>query len=122
MMNIVLDMNLSPRWCSVLEAEGHACTHWSQIGEPTASDEVIMAWAKERGHVVLTHDLDFGAILACTAASGPSVVQLRAQDILPDTLGQLVITALARYERELTAGALIVVDAARARVRLLPLY
>jgi predicted nuclease of predicted toxin-antitoxin system len=45
-----------------------------------------MAWARENGHVVLTHDLDFGTLLALTRANGPSVVQVRAQDVLPQHL------------------------------------
>jgi len=50
-----------------------------------------MSWARERDHVVLTHDLDFTALLAASQAAGPSVVQVRAQDVLPETLAPLVL-------------------------------
>jgi len=42
-----------------------------------------MAWARANGHVVFTHDLDFGTTLALTHAAGPSVIQVRGQNVLP---------------------------------------
>lgn len=44
-MKILLDMNLYPDWVSVLESAGFASVHWSTIGNPSATDKVIMAWA-----------------------------------------------------------------------------
>jgi len=70
---------------------------------------------------VLTHDLDFGAILAATQGTKPSVVQIRAADVSPEAIGKTVIAALRQMESELVAGALITVDPQHARVRVLPL-
>ena len=70
---------------------------------------------------VLTHDLDFGAILAATRAEGPSVVQIRTEDVMSDRFVSVVSIALTRFESELTAGALVIVDEGRSRVRILPL-
>jgi predicted nuclease of predicted toxin-antitoxin system len=120
-MKILIDMNLSPEWTAVLEAENIEAVHWSSIGEPTALDEEIMQFARENGFAVFTHDLDFGAILALTQAESPSVLQVRAQDILPKSIGQIVITILQKYKEELERGALIVFDKAKERVRILPL-
>jgi hypothetical protein len=50
-----------------------------------------MAWALANGYVVFTHDLDFGTMLALTDASGPSVLQVRAQSVLPEYIGPVVI-------------------------------
>jgi predicted nuclease of predicted toxin-antitoxin system len=36
-----------------------------------------MAYTAARGYIVLTHDLDFGAILAVTRGEKPSVAQIR---------------------------------------------
>jgi len=80
-----------------------------------------MAWAREHQHVVFTHDLDFGTLLALTRASGPSVVQVRAQDVLPDHLEAVVVSAIRRYEAQLQKGALVTVDEARGKVRMLPI-
>jgi predicted nuclease of predicted toxin-antitoxin system len=41
-MKILLDMNLSPDWATVLVKAGHDAVHWSTIGDPGASDRVIV--------------------------------------------------------------------------------
>lgn len=69
---------------------------------------------------MLTHDLDFSAILAVTHGEKPSVVQIRTEDVSPFGAA-IVITALSQFEAELEAGALISVGPDRTRVRLLPL-
>ena len=76
-MKFLVDMNLSPKWCAILQAEGWESVHWSDVGSATAPDHEIMQHARNEGRVVLTHDLDFGAMLAATQAKGPSVVQVR---------------------------------------------
>jgi len=120
-MKVLIDMNLSPDWCDLLVAEGWEAVHWSAAGDPGASDRVIMSWAARRGFIVLTHDLDFGSLLAVTQANSPSVVQLRAQDVLPDHAGPLVVDSMGAHAEILLTGALMVIDAGRLRVRILPL-
>ena len=95
--------------------------HWSAIGKPTADDAQIMAWAQVNGYIVFTHDLDFSAILAATRASGPSVIQLRVQNILPETLANVLGAVIRQHAALLEKGSLIVVDHGRERVRILPL-
>jgi predicted nuclease of predicted toxin-antitoxin system len=80
-----------------------------------------MRYAAAHGFIVLTHDLDFSAILAATHGEKPSVVQVRAEDVRPETIGARVIAGLRQMARELGAGALLTIDPGRARVRLLPL-
>ena len=78
-MKLVIDMNLTPAWVRFLQQEGFEALHWSTTGEPKATDATIMEWARQAGHVVFTHDLDFSALLALTEATGPSVIQVRTQ-------------------------------------------
>lgn len=80
-----------------------------------------MAYARQHDCVVLTHDLDFSAILAATAGIKPSVVQVRAEDVSPQAIGPQVLAALRQLSGELESGALVSIDAARTRVRVLPL-
>ena len=80
-----------------------------------------MAWALAHAYVVFTHDLDFGTILALTHAAGPSVIQVRGQNVLPEDMGPLVSAALRQHEAALESGALVVVDDKKSRVRVLPL-
>ena len=80
-----------------------------------------MDWARDKGCVVFTHDLDFSALLAATQGEGPSVIQVRTQNILPEAIGDLVKDALKRFRGELEKGAIITIDPNRARLRILPL-
>jgi predicted nuclease of predicted toxin-antitoxin system len=120
-LRIVLDMNLSVEWMPLLEQAGWTAVHWSAIGDPRADDATIMAWASAHKYVVFTHDLDFGTALALTHAGEPSVIQVRAQRVLPEHIGPMVLDALKQYELELSAGALVVVETEKSRVRILPL-
>lgn len=120
-MKILVDMNLSPAWITVLEDAGHEAIHWSTIGESKAPDKKILAWARSNGYVVFTHDLDFGAILAATKARYPSVLQIRTQDVSPSLLTDLVLSVFAQFQKNLIEGALISVDQDMSRVRILPI-
>jgi predicted nuclease of predicted toxin-antitoxin system len=120
-MKILIDMNLSPLWVPVLTRAGFDVIHWSTIGKPDAPDSELMAWAKDGRYVVLTHDLDFGDILAATQANGPSVIQVRTQNIHPDHAATLIIHALKQFQEKLETGALIVVDPVKTRARILPI-
>lgn len=120
-MKLLIDMNLSPDWVNSLVQADFEAVHWSKLGDVKASDQQIMAFAKSNDYVVLTHDLDFSSILAATGGEKPSVVQIRADDTNPATIGKVVVTALRQMASELDAGALLTVDPKRARLRLLPL-
>jgi predicted nuclease of predicted toxin-antitoxin system len=80
-----------------------------------------MEWARAQNHAVFTHDLDFGTILAVTNSDSPSVLQVRAHDVLPEHLGKLVLAALDQFHEMLNSGALITVDESTARARILPI-
>ena len=120
-MKLLVDMNLSPRWIDLLVSAGFEAVHWSKVGAVDASDFDIMAYARDNGFVVLTHDLDFSAILAATRGEKPSVVQIRSVDVAPDTIGDAVVMALRQMSDKLAEGALLSIDPRRTRVRLLPL-
>jgi len=120
-MKVLIDMNLSPQWVEVFTGAGLDATHWFAIGDPRATDRAIMEWARSNAHIVFTHDLDFGAILAATQAIGPSVIQIRADNVMPEDAGDTVIAAIRRFQDALEQGALISVDPQRARARILPL-
>ncbi len=121
-MRLVVDVSLSPGLAGRLRLSGHEVEHWSEIGKLNATDSEILAWAAENGAVILTCDLDFGAILAASRADSPSVIQIRARDILSDAIEQQVLGVLAILEAELREGAIVSVDFDAARVRILPLH
>jgi predicted nuclease of predicted toxin-antitoxin system len=65
-----------------------------------------MDWALANDHIVFTHDLDFTTTLALTHASGPSVFQVRTQNVLPDYLLPTVMAVLRQHENDLLADRL----------------
>lgn len=120
-MKLLVDMNLSPRWIDLLTRSQFEAVHWSSVGRPQALDEEIMAYAAQHDYIVLTNDLDFGAILAVTHREKPSVVQIRAENLSPDVIGLQTVKALQQLKGQLQEGALVNVEPLRTRVRLLPL-
>ncbi len=120
-MKILLDMNIPETWEDFLNRAGHDAIHWSRIGDIRAEDTDIMAWARDNGYVVFTHDLDFGSLLFATNVAAPSVVQLRFQHILPEAIGSAVLETLMTAAQMLKAGALVTIDPRRHRIRMLPL-
>jgi predicted nuclease of predicted toxin-antitoxin system len=103
-VKILIDMNLSPSWIAILERHGFSAVHWSAIGKGSESDSVVLGSASENDYLVFTHDLDFGAILASTNASGPSVIQVRTQNVSPDHLEEILVKALGEYQEIPGAG------------------
>ncbi len=103
-----------------MNAAGFGAEHWSTLGDGDASDNDIMEFARANDMVVLTHDLDFGTILALTNWQKPSVVQVRADDTSPENISDLVIRAIAQTSDALGNGAVLTIEPSRSRVRLLP--
>ena len=74
-MKLLVDMNLSPRFVAALSNSGFSALHWSVVGAFDAPDIEILAFACVNRQIVVTHDLDFSAILAKTKACCPCEIQ-----------------------------------------------
>ncbi len=115
-------MNLTPRWVHSFRDAGHEALHWSAVGQATATDAAICAYAREHGYVVLTNDLDFPQILAHTGGSGPSVLLLRGEPLVPEVRAAALLRAVQECEAELVQGAIVALDwSGQPRARVLPL-
>ena len=68
--------------------------------------------------MVFTHDLDFGIARALSKEEGPSVVQVRSQDINPSHLGKMVVDVFRPRAEVTERGALLTIDEAKARVQI----
>ena len=117
----MIDMNLSPRWADALRAAGWDAIPWGAVGDPKAEDETIARWAADNHSVVLTLDLDFGTLLVMTQATAPSVVLIRAEGVRVEQLAARLVPALRQSESALDQGALLLIDEAKDRLRILPL-
>lgn len=114
-------MNLSPVWERWFSENEYEAVHWSRVGDASAPDTAIMDWARDNERVVFTNDLDFGTSLALTNAAGPSVLQARTLDVRPPALGPSLRAAIEQTSDQLVRGAIVIIDADRMRMRVLPL-
>jgi len=120
-VKFLVDMNLSPSWVHFLRSAGFVAEHWSNIGSPDSPDFHILRWAADHDYILMTSDLDFGAILAASKDTKPSVLQIRSGRLSPETIGHEVLNTIERTASELQLGSLVSCDATRHRVRILPL-
>lgn len=120
-MNFLLNMNLSRQLGRLLETEGHGWRHVRDLGLARAQDREILALAQASGEVILTHDLDYGHLLAFSGDVRPSVVIFRRRNIHPSALFEVMKRNWPEWEPTLEAGALVIVEDAAARIRLLPI-
>jgi predicted nuclease of predicted toxin-antitoxin system len=120
-MMLLIDMNLSPDWVPFMASRGIDAVHWSSIGDPSADDAVLVDYALANSCIIITQDLDFGAILAACGFGEPSVIQIRSPRPTPERAGSVVVRALRQLSEELRTGALVTVDADRIRISMLPL-
>ncbi|MGD0772375.1 MAG: DUF5615 family PIN-like protein [Candidatus Solibacter sp.] len=121
-MDLLVDMNLTPRWVPFLRTAGHETLHWSSVGSNSAKDGEICDYARKHGLIILTNDLDFPQILAHTRQTAPSVVLLRGEPLVPEVRGFALLGALRDCEAELDQGAIVTLDwTDKPRARVLPL-
>ena len=72
MLNFLLDENLPPSLVPLLKEIGYPARHVVETGHINTDDFEILAFAEHSGEVILTHDTDFGALLALHQKSKPS--------------------------------------------------
>lgn len=121
-MRLLIDMNLSPSWVGFFVANGVDAVHWKDVGAGSADDATLLAWARESGRLVFTHDLDFSALIALAGSDGPSILQVRTQAVLPEDIGAAVLLVLREHADSLAKGAIVSVDESLSRVRILPIH
>ena len=121
-MRLLLDMGLAPRTPDFLCGIGHDADHVGRRGLPRLPDVQIMALAAAEDRIVVTFDLEFSRILAIQRLVQPSVILFRLDQFTTDQVNRTLATLLSQYTTELEAGAIIVVDPHRVRIRLLPIW
>ena len=75
-MKLLLDQNLSPRLCELLQDLGDTVVHVRQLGLERAEDATVRSHAAERGFVIVTKDSDFNS-LAFLFGAPPQIVWIR---------------------------------------------
>jgi len=120
-MKFLLNMNVPPQLGKRLTAQGHTCRHVRDIGMARADDLEIVAEAKAHQEIILTHDLDYGTLLAFSGESKPSVVIFRLRNTHPDYLFRRMMNIWSEIQNALLEGAIVVLEDATLRIRQLPI-
>lgn len=114
-------MGLAVSTARHIRSMGHDATHLLDQGLHRLSDEQIVEKALEEDRVILTHDLDFGRIVALSRSGFPSVITFRLNDMRPVTVNHVLDDLLSRLGSDIESGALVSVSDQSIRVRPLPI-
>jgi predicted nuclease of predicted toxin-antitoxin system len=121
-MRFLVDNALSPEVARGLALAGHEATHVRDIGLGDADVETIFELAAAEDRIVLSADTDFGTLLAIRDVSKPLVVLFRgATPRRPASQVALLLANLPQAETDLLAGAIVIIEPSRLRVRSLPI-
>jgi len=120
-LKLLLNMNLPRELGKKLTVTGHECRHVGDIGMAEASDIEIVTKARENHETILTHDLDYGHLLAFSGEATPSVIIFRLHNTQADNLFYRVTDVWSEIEKPLKDGAIVVIEDATVRIRELPI-
>jgi predicted nuclease of predicted toxin-antitoxin system len=121
-VKFLIDNGLSPVVSEALRAAGYDAIHVREYALQAADDDVILARAASEGRTVVSIDRDFATLLALGRAKGPSLLLLRGRITQqhPNAQIALILANLATVIDSLDIGSIVVMEAARVRVRPLP--
>jgi predicted nuclease of predicted toxin-antitoxin system len=120
-MKFLADMGISPRTVDFLTKLGYDATHLYSEGFERLPDPDILAKALREERIVLTHDLDFGELVAASRSKLPSVITFRLRNMHPDRVNGYMTEIIEKHEDVLEQGAVISITEGKLRVRMLPI-
>ncbi len=120
-MKFLANMGISPDAIVFLQSIGYEGFHLGREGLGRLPDSQILAKAHTEGYIILTHDLDFGDLMAASGASAPSVIIFRLRNMRPESVNRHLQQVLDHFQSELEKGAVITVTEGNIRVRELPI-
>ena len=119
-MKFLLDMGISPETGMYLTKLGHDAVHLIDEAIGRASDFEIMDKALNEQRIILTHDLDFGKLLAFSGEKLPSVVIFRLRNMRPENVNRFCERVIDRFSDSLEQGAILSVGDKKIRSHVLP--
>jgi len=120
-MRFLGDMGISLTTIAWLRNEGHDASHLRDEGLQRIPDKEIVSKARAENRIILTFDLDFGAILACSGDQFPIVIIFRISNAKPENVNSRLTKVLSASSAVLEKGAILSVEDDIFRVRILPI-
>ena len=120
-MRFLADMGVSWRVLEHLRTAGHDAVHLRDEGLQKLPDDLVFKKAIDEQRIILAFDLDFGEIAARTRGPVISVILLRLTNTTSEHVASRLDAALTLAGDALAAGAIVVVEEDRCRIRLLPI-
>lgn len=120
-MRFLADMGISPNTVSFLRDLGHDAVHLHALGLDRLPDSDILEKAREEQRVLLTHDLDFGELIAASGARLPSTIIFRLRVMRPERVNHHLEGIISQHRDSLESGVIVSVTEGQIRVRHLPI-
>jgi len=70
-MKFMLDMGISPKTAIFLRNLGYDAIHLHDRESDRSTDPAVLQMARNEEPILLTHDLDFGELIAASGANAP---------------------------------------------------
>ncbi|HJR80561.1 MAG TPA: DUF5615 family PIN-like protein, partial [Anaerolineales bacterium] len=84
-------------------------------------DSDILEKARREDRILLTHDLDFGDLLAASSGNLPSVIIFRLKDMRAANVSRHLYSVINQQPEALNKGAVCSVTEQKVRIRNLPI-
>ncbi len=118
-MKFLLDQDVYAATARFLAGLGHDVTQAGQVGLSRATDEELLAVARQQDRIFITRDRDFGA-LVFVRALGSGVLYLRMLPSTQESVHTELERVLRSYSEQELRKAFVVIGAGVHRFRRLP--
>jgi predicted nuclease of predicted toxin-antitoxin system len=116
-MNLLADHCVWGKTIRLLRQSGQAVTTLKELGKEAASDDEVLAIARELDAVLITNDLDFGNVQLYPPSSHEGIIVLRLDYRTAFRVHQVLVDFLGRTNREEIRGALVIINPGGYRIR-----
>jgi predicted nuclease of predicted toxin-antitoxin system len=120
-MRFLADMGILPRVVEELRQNGHEAVHLIDEDLNRLPDGDILEKTLREDRILLTHDLDFGELLAASGGSLPSVIIFRLKDMRAANVSRHLFSLINQQSEALNRGAICSVTERKVRIRNLPI-